>query len=131
LRDPDAVSNQRLIRAGMPGAGSAVTRVFAPGAKLSYDSAIFGEFVDRSKSEPKLEMEVRVFRGSDRIFSSQPIPVPAQEPPGIHAAGEIRLPAAMAPGNYAVQLLVYDPEQKRVQPAEQWTDFTLVDPAAK
>ena len=130
LRDPDAANNQRLIRAGVLGAGSAVTRVFAPGARLSYDSAIFGEIVDQSRLAPKLEMEVRVFRGSDRIFTSSSIPVPAQQPPGIHAAGEIRLPAAMAPGNYVVQLLVYDPEQKRVQPAEQWTDFTLVDTAA-
>ncbi len=129
LRDPDEARNQELIRAGIPGAGSAVTRVFTPGAKLSYDSAIFGAIVDESKSAPKLQMEVRLFRGSDRIFSSPPIPVPAQQPPEIHAAGEIRLPAAMAPGNYTVQLVVYDPQQSAAA-AEQWTDFTLVNPTA-
>lgn len=114
-----------------PGAtGSAITRVFAPGAKLSYDSAVFGEIVDHSKSAPKLDMEIRLFRGSEHVFSSPPILVPAQQPPEIHAAGEIRIPPAMAPGSYAVELLVYDPQQKRGRAAEEWTDFTLVNPAA-
>ena len=130
LRNPDPAGNQQLIRAGVFGAGSAVTRVFAPGAKLNYDSMVFGELVDQSKSAPKLDLEVRLFRGSEQIFSSPPIPVPAQQPPEIHAAGEIRLPPEMEPGSYAVELLVYDPQQKRVYAAEQWTDFTLVKPVA-
>ena len=130
LRNRDDASNLELIRAGVPGAGSAVTRVFAPGAKLSYDSVVFGELVDHSKSAPKLDLEVRLFRGSEQIFSSPPIPIPAQQPPEIHAAGEIRLPPGMEPGSYAVELLVYDPQQKGARTAEQWTDFTLVNPAA-
>src|SRR6185503_3069148 len=130
LRDPDPAGNQQLIRAGVLGAGSAVTRVFAPGAKLSYDSMVLGEVVDHSKSAPKLDLEVRLFRGAEQIFASPPIPVPAQQPPEIHAAGEIRIPPGMAPGSYALELIVYDPQQKRVPPAEQWTDFTLVSPGA-
>jgi len=130
LRSPDDLANRQLIRAGVLGAGSAVTRVFAPGAKLSYDSVISGELVDQPRLAPKLDMEVRLFRGSEQIFSSPAIPVPAQQPPDMHAAGEIRIPAAMAPGSYALEILVYDPHQKRAQPAEEWTDFRLVDPAA-
>jgi len=65
-----------------------------------------------------------------QIFSSPPIPIPAQQPPEIHAAGEIRLPPGMEPGSYAVELVVYDPQQKGARTTEQWSDFTLVNPAA-
>jgi hypothetical protein len=45
----------------------------------------------------------------------------------VHAAGEIKLPATLAPGDYALELNVYDRLQKtRPQGAAQWVDFTLI-----
>jgi len=52
----------------------------------------------RAPAVQLLDLEVRLFRGAEQIFSSPPIPVPAQQPPEIHAAGEIRIPPGMAPG---------------------------------
>ena len=44
----------------------------------------------------------------------------------VHAAGEIKLPATLPPGDYALELNVYDRlEKSKPQPAEQFVDFTL------
>jgi hypothetical protein len=48
-------------------------------------------------------------------------------PASVHAAGEIRLPPALPPGDYAVELIAYDRlEKTQSQRATQFVDFTLV-----
>ncbi|HZL57974.1 MAG TPA: VWA domain-containing protein [Bryobacteraceae bacterium] len=130
LYDSDAKRNEELTREGIMGPGSPVTRVFGSSAVLGYDCAVFGATPDRQTGKPRIDVQVRLFRGPERIFSGQPIPLPI--PAGtssddIHAAGEIRLPATLPPGDYIAELTVYDRvENRKLQQAAQWVDFTLV-----
>ena len=131
LADPDAGRDERLTRAGVIGAGSPVTRVFASGAVLKYDCTVFGALIDRRTGKPRIEIEVRLFRGPEQIFTGRPVPLAVAEgnsTEAIHAAGEIRLPATLPPGDYAVELSAYDRLGRQPSPhAVQWSDFTLVD----
>ena len=44
----------------------------------------------------------------------------------IHATGQIKLPATLPTGDYALELSVYDRLEKTAQQrAAQWVDFTL------
>jgi VWFA-related protein len=129
LYDSDAKRNEELTRAGVLGAGSPVTRVFASGAALKYDCTVYGSLIDVQTRRPKLDMAVRLFRGPEQIYTGQPITVPIADGNStapIHAAGEVKLPATLPPGDYALELIVYDRlEKSKPQPAEQFVDFSL------
>jgi VWFA-related protein len=130
LYDSDAKRNEELTRAGVLGAGSPVTRVFTPGAALKYDCTVYGPLIDMQTGRPKLDMEVRLFRGPEQIYTGQPIALAIADGNStapVHAAGEIKLPATLPPGDYALELSVHDRlEKKQLQGAAQWVDFTLV-----
>jgi VWFA-related protein len=130
LSDSDPKRNEALTRAGVMGAGSSVTRVFASGAVLAYDCTVFGALLDRQTAKPSVDVEVHLFRGPEQIFTGKPIrlAIPDGNAPGaVHAKGEIRLPGTLPPGDYAVELVVYDRIQPtRLQQAKQFVDFTIV-----
>jgi VWFA-related protein len=129
LYDSDAKRHEELTRAGVLGAGSAVTRMFAPGAALKYDCTVYGPQIDAQTGKPKIDMAVRLFRGPEQIYTGQPIAlaIAGGNSAPVHAAGEIKLPATLPPGDYALELSVYDRlETKQSQGAAQWVDFTLV-----
>ncbi len=130
LFDSDAQRNDKLTREGVLGAGSPVTRVFAPGAVLAYDCTVFGALIDHQTGNPSVALEVRLFRGPEQIFTGQPIPLPIQDgnsAPAIHATGEIRLPATLPPGDYTAELSAWDRlDRKHLRRASQWVNFTLV-----
>ncbi len=126
------------LQAQVAGAGSGNTRVFAPGSTLGYATFAFNPKLDPATSKPKLEMEVRLYRGNQKIFASQPMPMQAPADAAktggaVPGMGKIRIPSGMAAGEYSVALIVYDravPGAK--QPfAVQTTDFTLVNPEAQ
>ena len=56
------------------------------------------------------------------------MPVAPSRMPEVHASGEIRLPATLPGGGYAVELVVFDSAWKNQRSATQWTDFTLTQP---
>jgi hypothetical protein len=130
LYDSDAKRNEELTRAGMLGAGSPVTRVFASGATLKYDCTVYGPLIDTQTRRPKLDMTVRLFRGPEQIYSGQPIGLAIADGNStapVHAAGEIKLPATLPPGGYVLELSVHDRlETKQSDGTAQWVDFTLV-----
>ncbi len=132
LSDSDPKRDEALTRAGVMGAGSSVTRVFAPGAVVSYDYTVFGASPDRQTGKPSVDVEVHLFRGPDQIFAGKPIqlPIPDGNTPGaIHGKGEIKLPDTLPPGDYAVELLASDETQStKSEPAKQFVDFTIVEP---
>ena len=107
-----------------------MTRVFAPGAALKYDCTVYGPQIDLQTGRPKLDMAVRLFRGPEQIYTGQPIAVVVADGSStapIHAAGEIKLPATLPPGGYALELKVHDRlEAKHSDGVAQWVDFTLV-----
>ncbi len=124
LYDSDAKRNEEVTRAGVLGAGSPVTRVFASGAVLKYDCTVYGPLIDMETRRPKLDMTVRLFRGPEQIYTGQPIALAIADgnsTAAVHAAGEIKLPATLPPGGYALELRVHDRlEAKHMQPAAQW-----------
>jgi hypothetical protein len=129
LSDSDAQRNAGLTRAGVIGAGSAVTRMFASGAVLRYDCTVYGPRTDPQTGKPKIAMVVRLFRGLEQIYNGQPIPVPIPDrnsTAAIPAAGVVKLPATLPPGGYALELSVYDELEKKPESATQWVDFTLL-----
>jgi VWFA-related protein len=130
LYDSDSKRNEELTRAGVIGAGSAVTRVFALGAVLRYDCTAYGPRIDGQTGKPKIDVAVRLFRGPEQIFSGQPFPLAIADgnsTAAVHVTGEITLPATLPPSNYALELSVHDRlEKKPLQGAAQWVDFTLV-----
>jgi hypothetical protein len=129
LYDSDAKRNEELTRAGVLGAGSLVTRVFASGAALKYDCTVYGPLIDMQTRRPKLDMAVRLFRGPEQIYTGQPIALAIADgnsTAAVHAAGEIKLPATLPPGDYALELSVDDRlETKQPAGAARWVDFTL------
>jgi hypothetical protein len=130
LYDSDSQRNEELTRAGVLGAGSSVTRVFVSGAVLKYNCTVYGPQIDAQTGRPKLDMAVRLFRGPEQIYTGQPLALAignGNSTALVHAAGEIKLPATLPPGDYALELSVYDRlEKKPSQGVAQWVDFTLV-----
>lgn len=119
LRDLDAQRDAALSRQGVIGPGSAVTRIFAPGAVLNYSFLIFG-----AKSEANVE--VRLFRGTERLPVGAPIHLQASAGAPVRAEGDIQLPSELPAGHYTAEFLVYDhPEDSKQPPATQWVDFTI------
>jgi VWFA-related protein len=127
LYDSDAKRNEELTRAGVIGAGSPVTRVFALGAVLRYDYTVYGTRTGPS-GKAKLAVVVRLFRGPEQIYNGQPIPLAMKDGSSaetVPATGTVKLPATLPPGDYALELSVYDELEKNPQSASQWVDFTL------
>jgi 5-hydroxyisourate hydrolase-like protein (transthyretin family) len=104
--------------------------VFAPGAVLKYDYTVYGLLIDGQTGKPKLDVAVRLFRGPEQIYTGQPIALAIADgnsTAAVHAAGEIKLPETLPPGDYALELSVHDRlEKKQSRGASQWVDFTLL-----
>jgi len=132
LSDPDPARSAPLVEKGYLGAGTAVMRIFAPGADLHYDFTIFGA-LRRAGAEPRLEVQFRLFQGLDPVFQRGPesLPLQASTAAAIRATGMIRLPPSLPPGQYSLQVTAYDRLEKAShQAAVQWTNLTLVAPSA-
>jgi VWFA-related protein len=130
LFDSDPTRNAALTRAGVTGAGSPATRIFGPGAVLQYECKVFGALADRRTGKRQVDVAVRLFRGTEQIFDGPPMPLAVTDgnSSSIPAAGDIRLPSTLAPGDYSLELSAYDRLQKQqLQHAAQWIDFTLVN----
>jgi VWFA-related protein len=130
LLDRDAGRAEALERAGVMAAGGPAIRVFAPGAALDYDCTVSGFQIDAQTGKPKLDVTVYLFRGPEQIYTGRPIALAIGEgnsTAAVHAAGEIKLPVTLPPGDYALELIVNDRlEKSKPQHAEQFVDFTLV-----
>lgn len=129
LFDRDTGRAEALARAGVMAAGGPAIRVFASGAVLDYDCTASGFQIDAQTGKPNLDVAVRLFRGAQQIYTGQPITLAianGNSTAVVHAAGEIKLPASLLPGDYALELVVNDRlEKSKPQPAEQFVDFTL------
>jgi VWFA-related protein len=129
LYDSDAKRNEALTRAGVIGAGSPVTRVFALGAVLRYDCTVYGARTDPQTGKPKVAVVLSLFRGAEQIYGGRPIPLAIPDgnsTAGFRATGALKLPATLPPGDYALALSVDDGAGKSPQSAIQWVDFTLL-----
>ena len=132
LHDADTGGNESPPHGGIPAAGSEISRVFARGSVLHYDCTVVG--LPAAKAAPRtLDIQVTLFRGPVQLFQgapeSVPVPVPEAElGKPIHASGKIHISPALPPGEYALALTVYNPQDgAKGRGAVQWADFTLVE----
>jgi len=148
---PGAYQLRSAVRqAGSPGAGSATAfvripdfngrhialssvrlsqSVVLPGGALQYGCEIFGARPEKASGKPRIEVEVHLFRGPERIYSGHPIRLPVTTPePPVRAEGQIRLPDFLPAGDYTVELTAYDRAAGERQQATQWVDFRLAAP---
>jgi hypothetical protein len=107
---------------------------YATGAAVEFQCDVFG-IRDGSQPprEPRVEMEVRLFRdgATEPVFDSRILPVSGKTLAKNYLDGQMRLGKEIEPGDYMMQLTVYDrlaPQKK--QAAVQWTNLTVVKPAA-
>jgi VWFA-related protein len=120
------LSSMELSAGGMT---DKITRKFGTGSLLDFACDVSGETVNKHTGQPKIEFEVRLFRGSERIFQSRMIAMPSQdvEKPMV-LAGRIRLPESLPYGDYAMELVAYDRlASSDRQEVKQWIDFSLAD----
>jgi hypothetical protein len=107
---------------------------FAPGATLGFQCDVFGvRNAAEPRREPRVEMEVRLFRDgvTEPVFDSSISPVSVKTLAKNYLDGQMRLGKEIEPGNYTIQLTVYDrlaPQKK--QAATQWANLTIVAPTA-
>ena len=106
---------------------------YATGAAVEFQCDVFGvRNAPQPPREPRVEMEVRLFRdgANEPVFDSKALPVSGKTLAKNYLDGQMRIGKEIQPGDYVMQLIVYDrlaPQKK--QAAVQWTHLTVVKPA--
>lgn len=111
-----------------PQASEAV-RHFKSGAVMRYSFVIYNARLDKDTRSPQLQVQVRLFRGGQLIFSGKVQPFALNNPPDLGrlaASGALTLGTDMVPGEYVLQVTVNDllADEKR-RTASQWIDFEI------
>jgi hypothetical protein len=103
---------------------------FAPGTVVHFDCEIFGVQTGRPPGAPKVDMEIRLFRGAGPLFDSKPLAVTTASLSEHLLTGNMKIGGDIQPGDYTMQLVAYDrlASPKR-QVATQWIDLTVVNPS--
>ena len=102
-------------------------RHFRPGAILGYSYKIYNAQLDKATQQPKLTLQVRMYREGQVI--SEGAPQAAQLEPQadltrISDYGYLRLAAETLAGDYALQIIVKDLTSN--QTTSQWIDFVVI-----
>lgn len=93
-----------------------VTRQYEAGAPMAFRCDAFGVV------SSVLGFEVRLYRGSERIYSGPVLKMQAQDvAKQMSVAGTLRLPETLPSGDYVMELVVRDD----LRTATQWAEFTL------
>jgi hypothetical protein len=109
---------------------SEAVRHFEPGVAMHYSFVIYNARLDEATRSPRLQVQARLFRGGQPVFTGKVQPFTLNNPTDLSrltAEGAITLGAEMAPGEYVLQVIVTDllaDEQSRT--ATQWMDFEIV-----
>jgi hypothetical protein len=109
---------------------SAAVRQFHAGEILDYGLVVYNARLDKSGTQPQLQLQVRLFRDGQPVFTGKEQPFSLSGPHDfkrLATAGGIQLGAKMVPGEYVLQIIVKDSladEKHRV--ATQWIDFEIV-----
>jgi VWFA-related protein len=111
-----------------PKAGPAV-REFKPGMIMQFGYYIYNAQLDTAAGKPQLQVQVRIFRDGQPVYTGKPVTMDAAgqpDPKRVNAGGSIQLGADMTPGDYVMQLVVTDPLAKeKYRTATQWIDFEI------
>jgi VWFA-related protein len=123
---------------------SPAVRRFRAGADVAYAFAVYNPATDRSSGQPQLGTRLRLVRNGREVLAVDAgagrdafMPVPAAGPRrtkgkvdkvrGFLAAGTLRLPPSLEPGEYALQLVVTDQlTRDKERSTGQWTSFEVL-----
>lgn len=113
-----------------PQAGPAVRRL-RQGMMLHYSFLTYNAQLDKSTQRPQLEIQVRLFREGQPVFTGkvQPINLNSQaDLKRLVSGGMLRLGTDLRPGEYILQVIVTDALAKeKYRRATQWIDFEIVE----
>jgi VWFA-related protein len=103
-------------------------RKFRPGSILAYSYRIYNAALEKSSQQPNLSIQVRLYRDGEVVtdYPAQVIQLEPQTDLGrLSDYGYMRLVPAMPPGDYALQLVIKDLNDKRT--TSEWIDFEVVN----
>jgi hypothetical protein len=110
--------------------GGPAIRRFAHGDKLEYSCLVYGARQEGNNST-KLVSQIRLFRGSEKVFTGAVEPVTSAkdaDSEAIIVGGTFALAGSLPPGEYFLQVIVTDelaPPDK--QTSSQWIDFEIAE----
>jgi hypothetical protein len=97
---------------------------------IDYSFIIYNAEIEKASNQPRLITQVRLFRGSTAVFTGNEIPYNANNQTDLKrliAGGQIQLGTDLAPGDYALQVIVTDLNaDEKHRTASQWMDFEIV-----
>lgn len=102
-------------------------RHFRPGATLGYSYKIFNAELDKATRQPKLTVQVRIYREGQVITEGAPQAAqldPQTDLARISDYGHVRLPAEALTGDYALQIIIKDLQTNKT--TSQWIDFEVM-----
>lgn len=131
--DANSVTNPNQTEEGLD-QGSAdaspAVRRFKPGMFIDYAFFIYNAKSAKTDNQPHLTTQVRMFRGSTLVFSGDANPYQVYNQMDLKrltAGGQIQLGTDLVPGDYALQVIVTDPNaDEKYRMISQWMDFEIV-----
>jgi VWFA-related protein len=112
-----------------PQASEAVRR-FRAGMLVNYAFFIYNARVSQDTGQPQLQVQARLFRNGQPVFTGPVRPFALNRPPDLsrlRAESSLRLGADMVPGEYILQVVVSDSlADEKHRTATQWMDFEIV-----
>jgi hypothetical protein len=122
---PSAVKPENALSLTASTAVPAIRR-FARGAIMAYSYTLYNAQADKNTNQPKLVVQVNLYRDGKIISEGQPKPAELEkqtEWSRINDYGYLRLNQNAAPGDYALQIIVKDLQTN--QTATQLIDFEV------
>ena len=109
--------------------GAAVRR-FKSGTVINYLMTVYNAKLDKKTRQPKLDIQMRIFRDRELVFASpqQEVDVAGQNDPSrVVTGGNMLIGTALPPGDYFLQAVVTDRLSKKdASTATQWIDFEII-----
>jgi len=108
--------------------GTPAVRKFKQGTAITYGYQILNAQTDAGK-KADLEVQTRLFHDGEQVYAGKPSPLLVQDQPDpghLVGGGRMKLGAAMAPGDYVLQVIVADKLAKdKYRFATQSIDFEI------
>jgi hypothetical protein len=128
---PQPANQDDTVEDETTAAASPALREFHRGMALVYGFTIYNSQMDKVTGKPSLQIQTRLFRNGQQLFSGKPMPLlvtDQKDPKRRPVSGAIQLGTDMQLGEYVIQVLVTDllaKEKYRV--ASPWMSFEIVD----
>jgi VWFA-related protein len=104
-----------------------VMKRFHQGTSLVFGYTIYNAVLNKTTRVPKLTTQTLIFRGAEKIYSSEAAPVETADQMDLQriaTGARLQLGPVLTPGEYVLQIVVDDQIGKRS--ATQWAQFEVV-----